>query len=105
MPDNLMKIKQSWPQPQPQVQKEAIFKIYTTLPFSRNGQQHWERQSFSFNDSTQITFLNFTICIYQFDKICFWQKNPYNKKLSFMTFEIELTESIKDWCVNFELDL
>ena len=81
IPDNLMKIKQSWPQPQPQEQKEVKFKIYTTLPFSCNGQQHWERQCFSFIDSTQITFLNFTICMYQFDKICFWQKNPYNKKL------------------------
>ena len=74
IPDNLMKIKQSCPQPQPQEQKEVKFKIYTTLPFSCNGQQHWERQCFSFIDSTQITFLNFTICMYQFDKICFWQK-------------------------------
>ena len=33
------------------------------------------------------------------------KKNPYNKKLYSKTNEIELTESIKDWCVNFELDL
>ena len=105
IPDNFMKIKQSWPQPQPQVQKEAIFKIYTTLPFSRNGQQHWERQYFSFIDSTQIIFLDFTICMYQFIKICFWQKNPYNKKLSFKTNVIEKSESIKDWCANFKLGL
>ena len=104
-PDNLMKIKQSWPQPQPQEQKEVIFKIYTTLPFSHTGQQHWERQCFSFIDSTQIIFLDFTICMYQFIKICFWQKNPYNKKLSSKTNEIELSESIKDWCVNFKLGL
>ena len=83
IPDNFMKIKQSWPQPQPQVQKEAIFKIYTTLPFSRNGQQHWERQCFSFIDSTQITFLNFTICMFQFDKIYLWQEKSLQSEIIF----------------------
>ena len=70
--DNFMEIKKSWPQSQPQDQSEVIFKIYTTSPFSLNDQQQWEKQCFIFIDSTQLIFLDFTICMYQFGKIYFW---------------------------------